>query len=129
MMRRRFLRIGLLAVLLLLAGALLVGETQTHLLRHWWDAVLYDNYHHYLPCEALPTLPEVETVLLVHQAEVDAIQSIEPGSVVVMPGVLPACPGKADVVIHYPSRQVRQAIEQMLGGKTFFGLPARWINW
>jgi hypothetical protein len=33
------------------------------------------------------------------------------------------------VVIYYPGHSQRVEIERILGGKTFFGLPARWRNW
>jgi hypothetical protein len=39
------------------------------------------------------------------------------------------CPGKADILIQYPSHQSRLEIEAILGGKTFFGIPCRFQNW
>jgi len=91
--------------------------------------VVYDNYDHYLPCERLPLAAEVEAVVAAHADTVNQIQTISPD--IQFSLEKRSCSGAdhADIVIYYPTHAQREQIEEILGGKTFFGIPARWINY
>ena len=99
----------------------------THVPQRLVDDLLYDNYNHYRSCEQLPLAAEVEKILADHADMVDQIKVIS-GEMSIEKR---ACGGAehADIVIYYPGHAQRMQIEQLLGGKTFFGIPARWINW
>jgi len=93
------------------------------------DDVLYDNYDHYLPCSSLPKKAEVEQVVRDHAAVVDRIRAVSAD--VEFQIDTEKCPGqdRADLIVSYPGHSQRLEIEQILGGKTFFGIPTRWRNW
>lgn len=116
-----------LASLLLVIG--LVSLYQSHVVHRIVDDVLYDNYYHNVPCQRLPLAFEVEAVVADYTAIVDQIQAIS--SNIRFEIVKQTCGGAdhADVVIYYPGHAKREQIEELLGGKTFFGVTARWINW
>ena len=116
-----------LASLLLLIG--LVALYQTHVIQRIVDDVLYDNYNHYVPCNRLPLAAEVEKVVADHSAVVDQIQAISPDVQVKVVKQTCDSADHADIAIYYPGHTQREQIELLLGGKTFFGVPARWINW
>jgi hypothetical protein len=103
-------------------------ESQTRFFSHWIDDVIYDNKNHYLPCEALPTESVVRATLEAHQDVIREIEQVNPDAVKIIIDDF-TCPGKADLVIYYPSNKNRQAIEQILKGDTFFGIPYRLINY
>jgi len=127
---KKVLLIVIFAVLMLLAGFVLVVAAQQHWLQRVVDDVLYDNYNHYLPCEKLPDLAQVQEVLSEHGEVIEQLEQLRPGSVVIeLADLADTCPGKADIIIYYPSHQIRLEIERFLGGKTFFGIPCRWRNW
>lgn len=96
--------------------------------RHWYDDVILDNKNHYLPCEALPTESVVRETLEVHQDVIQKIKQVNPDHITIEINTR-TCPGKADLLILYPSNKNRQAIEQILQGDTFFGIPYRLINY
>jgi hypothetical protein len=122
----RFILIGILVA----CGVLLLIETKNHGLSHLYDDVLYDNYSHYLPCDQLPTVAEVEAAMAEHTDVIARIEQISPSNVVIaLSEYGDTCPGKADILIHYPGHQSRLEIEEILGGKTFFGIPCRFQNW
>jgi len=121
----------IIASILLLMAAVSLGaiaiESQTRIIRRSYDNLVLDNRNHYLPCEKLPTEAEVRAILQQHQDIVQAIEQVNPGHV----GVdvdSSVCPGKADLVIWYASHQNRLAIEAIIGGDTFFGVPYRLQN-
>lgn len=116
-----------LASLLLLIG--LIALYQSHVVHRIVNDVLYDNFNHYVPCNRLPLATEVEAVVADHTAIVDQIQATS--SNIRFEIVKQTCGGAdhADIVISYPSHALRAQIEQLVGGKTFFGVPTRWINW
>lgn len=127
---KKFVLIAILSLILVLLGVFLVVEAQGHWLRHLVDDVLYDNYDHYLPCAQLPDLALVEEVLAAHGALITQLEQLSPGNVMIeLDDLADTCPGKADIVIYYPSHAIRLEIENILGGKTFFGIPCRWRNW
>ena len=59
---------------------------------------------------------------------IEEIKRVNPGFVVVRIDTT-TCPGKADIVIEYPSHQDRLAIEEIIDGETFFGVPYRLRNY
>lgn len=130
MKKRHIILLIFLAGLLTICIALVLIEFQTKIIRHYIDDILYDNYDHYLSCEKLPTVSEVEAALSAHQDVIQRIEGMNPGQVIVEMEIYEVkCPGKADLIIHYPSHQNQLEIEEILGGKTFFGIPCRWQNW
>jgi hypothetical protein len=107
-------------------GAIAIGS-QTKIIRRSYDNFVFDNRNHYLPCEKLPTEAEVRAIVQQYQVIVQVIRQVNPGLV----GVdvdSSTCPGKADLVIWYASHQNRLAIETIIGGETFFGVPYRLQN-
>lgn len=126
----KILWIGFLSILVLLITVVLILEAETHFIKHATDDWLYDNYNHYLPCEKLPTLLEVEETMQQNQDTLRRIEEVSPGNVMLsLYRYADDCNGKADILIQYPSHEIRLTIEQILGGKTFFGIPCRWRNW
>lgn len=114
------------SILLICAGCLLV-EAQTRTLRRLVDDVVYDNRNHYLPCEQLPTLSEVEDVVKEHEDVIRQIEQVSPGNVGIEVDTV-TCPGKADILIWYGSHEDRTTIEGIIGEDTFFGIPYRLQN-
>ena len=115
------------ALAILMAGLFFLY--QSHAIQRIISDVVYDNYDHYLPCERLPLAAEVEAVVAAHAGTVNQIKAVS------LDGQFnvekQSCGGAehADIVIYYPTHAQREQIEEILGGKTFFGIPARWINY
>lgn len=102
-------------------------ETQAKILRRTIDELVYDNWNHYLPCGKLPAELEVRKVVEERSGTIRQIEQVNPGHVGVE--IHPSgCPGKADLVIWYASHQNRQAIEEIIAGETFYGVPYRLQN-
>jgi hypothetical protein len=121
-------RIFLLVIgLLLICAAGVIVEAQFNILQRAYDNYVMDNRNHYLSCNELPTKSEVESVVKQHQDVIQQIQQVAPGFV----GVeidSSICNGKADLLIWYGSHQQRIAIEKIIAGNTFFGVPYRLQN-
>lgn len=123
-MKARTLRIVLaaLAVIVMLCVTLLLAESRARIVRRWIDDAIYDNRWHYLPCERLPPLSEVERVVREHQDVIGQIEAVHPGFVGVE--VNPCGDGQnADITFWYATHGDRVAIEQIIGSDTFFGVP------
>lgn len=116
----------ILCILLFLIAAVLI-ENSTHFLRRVIDDVLYDSYHNYLKCDELPFLEDVEEKVRVHNKTVEQIKSLDINSVLIYVDST-SCVGKGSIVISYPSKAIRQQIEQILGGSTFYGIPITLLN-
>ena len=114
-------RIIILLVISGLCLLLVILAVQSHTLRRWIDNVLYDNQGHYLSCEQLPELQEVEDVMAKHQDLVQAIEAVHPGNAGVELDT--SCPGKGSLTIWYASHADREKIEAILSSETFFGIP------
>lgn len=114
-------RIIFLLVISGLCLLLVILAVQSHTLRRWLDNVLYDNQGHYLTCEQLPELAEVEAVLAEHQDLIRAIEAVHPGHIGV--DLDTSCPGKGSLIIWYASHADREQIEAILDSGTFFGIP------
>ncbi len=117
----------ILVLSLVICLAVLVIETRTKFVRHFYDNFILDNWNHYLPCEALPTETEVRTIFQQHPDMIRKIEQINPGliGIEVDPSL---CPGKADLIIWYASHQDRLEIEALIQSDTFFGIPYRLQN-
>ena len=110
-----------IVVFVICVGILLV-ESQTRIMRRWIDHVLYDNRYHYLPCEQLPPISEVEKIIQEHQDIIQQIEAVNPGRVGV--DVNTCASGRnADITFWYASHKDRIAIEQIIGSDKFFGVP------
>jgi hypothetical protein len=124
---RDWSRLILPAVLACLCLGAFVLEAQAKILRRAIDDLVYDNWNHYLPCEKMPAEPEVRRVMAEHPEIIQQIEQVNPGQVGVE--IDPStCPGKADLVIWYASHLNRLAIEEIIAGETFFGIPYRLQN-
>lgn len=123
MNRRRRGVVLAMVILVALAACVIVAlvEPQTKFIRRLVDDALYDNRNHYLPCEQLPPLAEVERVLEEHQDVIRQIEAVNPGLVGV--DVTTCGAGHADLTFWYATHQDRVAIEQIIGSDTFFGVP------
>jgi hypothetical protein len=126
MQKKRWTRIGMVFVLVILAVFLF--ENKTRLLHRIVDEVLYTNYRHSLPCKDLPDLETVERQLNEFDSTMKQIESLSEGNVALKVDSS-SCPGKGSIKIYFPSHSVRQQIEKILGGKTFHGVPLDLINW
>jgi hypothetical protein len=120
-------------IFLLTIGALLtcaaatIVELQFKVVRHAYDHFIMDNRNHYLSCQELPTGIEVERITAQHQDVIQQIEQVAPGFVGVEMDTF-TCEGKADLVFWYGSHQQRLAIEEIIAGDTFFGIPYRLQN-
>ena len=119
--RKVLLLISTVSVLLLACAVIMFVEAQTKVMRRWVDDVIYDNLNHYLPCEQLPSVSEVERIIGEHQEIIKQIEAVNLGFVGVE---IHTCgEGKADITFWYDSHNNRMAIEQIIGRDTFFGVP------
>jgi hypothetical protein len=107
--------------LLTVVGLLLFLEFQSKIIRQALDDVLYDNRFHYISCEKLPSITEVEKVIAEHQDVIKQIEAVNPGFVGIE--VNTCGPGNADITFWYGSHEDRMAVENLIGGDTFFGVP------
>ena len=116
----------ILAIVVACLGALVI-EAQIKFVRRAYDNFVLDNKNHYLPCDKLPTEAEVTRVVKEHWEVIQSLEQVNPGFVGVEVDTA-VCPGKADLLIWYASHQDRVAIESIIGGNTFLGLPFRLQN-
>ncbi len=122
----RAVRLVFVLAATLCCGAV-VSVVRGSLLGRLYNDIVLDNYDHFLPCEELPTSEEVNRILDVHQDVLEAIEDVNPGFIFVEVDAW-TCPGRADIIISYATHQNRLAIEEIIGGKTFFGVPYRLRN-
>lgn len=113
--------------LLLVCAAGVIVESQFKVLQRAYDNYVLDNRNHYLSCKELPAKREVESIVEQHQDVIQQIQQIAPGFVDVEIDSS-TCAGKANILIWYGTHQQRIAIEKIIAGDTFFGVPYRLQN-
>jgi len=106
---------------------LVVVESQTRFLRRLYVDAVLDGRHHFLSCDQLPTEAEVREIVNRHQPVIERIERVNPGRIYVIIDTL-CCPGKADLLIMYPSHADRAEIEKIINAPTFFGVPHRLRN-
>jgi len=92
-----------------------------------YNEVVLDDYDHFLPCEELPSAAQVRRIVEEHEDIVRAIQEINPGHIFVEVDYS-SCLGRADIIVSYATHQDRLAIEEILGGHSFYGVPCRFRN-
>ena len=120
-------------VVLLILGLLLtcvtavMVETRFKVLQRAYDNFMMDNRNHYLACKDLPGRIEVERILEQHREIIEQIQQVAPGFVGVEIDSV-TCEEKADILIWYGTHEQRVAIEKIIAGDTFFGIPYRLQN-
>lgn len=117
-------------VSLLVIGVLLVcalAAWQLKVAQHAYDNFVLDNRDHYLSCQDLPPRIDVERIMARHQDIIQQIQQVAPGAVGLEIDSL-TCEGKADILIWYGTHEQRVAIEKIIDGDTFFGIPYRLQN-
>jgi hypothetical protein len=124
MTKPKVFRIVIVLAVLLVFGAVV---TQTKLIHRLYDNYVMDNKNHYLPCHKLPGVSEVRQALDVHQDTIRKIEAVNLGLVGVDIDTW-TCPGHADVVIWYASRQDRRSIEAILDSAPALGVPYRLNN-
>ncbi len=110
----------------LICAAIIIVEAHSKLLQRAYDNYVLDNRNHYLSCQDLPTETEAERIVEQHHDLIQQIRAVAPGLVGVE--IETACSGKADLLIWYGTHQQRLAIEKIIGGDTFFGIPYRLQN-
>jgi Holliday junction resolvasome RuvABC endonuclease subunit len=126
-MSKKWKKIVLPLVILIACLGIIVIESQIKIAHRVFDYFVLDNKNHYLPCEELPTEADVSRIVEQHRDKIQAIEQINLGFVGVEIDTF-TCPGQADLVIWYASHQDRLAIEEIIGGDTFFGVPYRLQN-
>ena len=125
--KRGIFLITILADILICLGVFLIFEFTKHPLMHWLDDLLYDNYNHYLKCEDLPLIEDIEAVVALHQDSLAQIDQLNPG--LVGWEVEDTCPGRGDILFWYASHANRNTIEEIIGSENnFFGVPIRMRN-
>ena len=102
-------------------------ESQTKFVQRLYDEYVMDNKNHYLPCDQLPSMDEVTSIVEKHKDIIEQIEQLHPGSAGVEVDSF-SCPGKADIVIWYASHEDRLKIERLINSETFFGIPYRLRN-
>ena len=110
-----------------LCGAAAVVLVRGHLLGRLYNDVVLDNYDHFLPCERLPTSTEVYRIAEEREDVLKAIKDVNAGHIFVEIDDH-TCPGRADIIISYATHGDRLAIEEILSGHTFLGVPCRLRN-
>ena len=112
----------IVVISLLTAVALLLFlEFQAKIIRQTLDDVLYDNRFHHISCEKLPSIAEVEKVIVEHQDVIRQIEAVDPGFVGIE--VNTCGTGNADITFWYGSHKDRTSMENIIGSDTFFGVP------
>jgi hypothetical protein len=122
-------QIAILAVLLVAVACCLVAllaVANRRLVVGWYDNLVLGNKVHFLSCDDLPSLSEVEQGVAEHQDTIQKIERVNPGFVWVE--VAESCSGKADMLIWFGTRQDRLDIEEIIGDDRFFGIPYRMYN-
>lgn len=116
------LLVGTASLILITCVIFLLIETQTKVVRRWIDNIIYDNQNHYLPCEQLPLVSEVEKIVQEHQGIIQQIEAVNPGQVGIEVNTC-GTGQNADITFWYATHKDRVAIEQIIGNETFFGVP------
>lgn len=92
-----------------------------------YQGAVLGNKDHNMTCAELPTAAEVTKVVEDHQDVVQRIKDVNPGQVF-FDIDKETCPSRADIVISFASHRDRLAIEKIIDGDTFFGVPYRLRN-
>ncbi len=128
MRRRKWLMFFVMIAVLLCVAGVLFTENRVHVLRELYDNIIMDNRNITASCTQWPGAEEVDRVIAAHQDTVQAIESVNPGNVTVLVDSM-SCPGRAALWIQYPTHDNRVAIERIIDGDLFFGIPYRLQNY
>ena len=122
---KRFVIVGSVGVVI----ALFFFPFQIPVYRDVYNNVMLDNYDHWLPCEALPTLEHIETTIAQRQNTLKQLSRVDPSG---RPGIFveaaEVCEGRGDILIEYGAHRHREQIEAILENRTFYGIPVRLRN-
>ena len=121
MTRKLVTALSVIVILVILCAGLALALVKSNPVWGLYNTLILDNKDHFLSCDELPSLAEVEQVVESHQDTIDRIKQVNPGFVFVEIDAI-TCPGKADIVISYGTHQNRLAIERIIDGDTFFGV-------
>lgn len=121
--KNAFLVMGVLLICMI--GVIV--EARFKVIQRGYDNLVLDNRNHYLPCKDLPTRVDVQRTVEQHKEVIQQIQQVAPGSIGVEVDTS-ICDGKADLLIWYGTHLQRMAIEKIINGDTFFGIPYRLQN-
>lgn len=124
-MKRKHVKIIIVFLAIIIIA--IVSEPFTHLFHRIADTLIYNNYHHYLPCSALLELSEVESLVAQHTDAIEQIENLSPQNIQLVIDSM-TCPGKASIIIFYASKEESKLIKEALTDKTFFGVPISLIN-
>ena len=116
-----------MVILVIVCIGMSLVVAQSNFFKGLYNDLVLDSKDHFLSCDELPSVAEVEQVVDSHQDTIDKIKQVNPGSVFVQIDTA-TCPGKADIVILYGTHQNRLEIEQIIDDDTFFGVPYRLAN-
>ena len=153
MLKKKVSILVLSLIALIIIGAIL--DHKTHFVGKTFNSVITDNINHYLSCEQLPTVGEVNKTIQVHKDVVEKVikeigsryhdgdikviwedggngsgRAIDDGSYFSSSwGESPLCQntGKGDILFSYNSHSDREIIEKTFGAD-FFGIPYRGEN-
>lgn len=115
-----------MAIYLLLLSGIILIIVKFNIIPRTYD-FLVDNKNHYLPCEQLPSVSDVNLVIQERQDKIKQIEQIAPGLVGIEVDDW-SCPGKADIIFWYNSHENRLKIEKIISDSTFYNIPYRLQN-
>ena len=84
------------------------------------------GYDPELPCEDLPDIETVRQIVEDHQDVIQEIENTNPENVWVV--IHERCNGKGELNIYYDTVHNKEKILEIIGAKTFFGIPYRLFN-
>ena len=113
--------IGLIIILVVIISILAIPLTLVA--SDIFKTFFYGRYH---PCEALPDITTARQIVDDHQDVIDAIENIHPDCIHV--SLEERCEGKGELVIYYCTIDQQIEILEIIGNKTFFGVPFRMFN-
>lgn len=143
----------ILFVLVMLSVVVVISERKTHFISKFVDNVIMDNKNHYLSCDQLPSIEQVDKVVKEHKDVVEQIikdvgkryhdsevtpiwkeNTVTDGESFYVSfswgESYPDCQntGKGDIEIMYSVHQDRIIIEKIINEYRFFGIPYRLRN-
>lgn len=124
-------------------AVLVITESKTHLIGKVHDNYVLDNRNHYLRCDQLPKMEQVNKVISEHKDTIEQIfeevkkdNNSEPiwENNLASDGYVSfewnECGSdNGDILISYLSHTDRKIIEKIINSDTFFGIPYRLVNY
>lgn len=84
-----------------------------------------------LACSKMAPVNEIEAAIKVHQDTIEKIKKVRGDNAIEVTFENPygrICPGKGRILIMYPSKPDKAAIQKLIGSDTFFGIQYAWRN-